>query len=219
MNHHLAEFDQQFQRPGIVYLCGIDEAGRGSLAGPVVAAALILKNGVEITDINDSKKLDNSTREKLVPIIKKFALTYGIGTVEPHEIDRINILQATFEAMRRAVNDLSIQPDYLIIDGRDFPKFFNKRSLKLIKGRAIIKGDQRSQSIAGASILAKVHRDRLMINFDRVYPQYGFAKHKGYATQVHRENILKYGPCAIHRKSFLTRILNQEEVFNLQLGF
>lgn len=219
MNHHLARFDQQFLRSGILHLCGIDETGRGSLAGPVVAAALILKNGVEIAGINDSKKLDNFKRDKLEPIIKKYAVTYGIGRVEPHEIDRINILQATFEAMRRAVNVLSIQPNYLIIDGRDFPKFLNRQSLKVIEGRAIIKGDQQSQSIAGASILAKVHRDQLMINYDRAYPQYGFAKHKGYATQVHRENLLKYGPCAIHRKSFLTRILNQEEIFNLHLGF
>ncbi len=218
MKHHLAGFDQQFRQLGIVYLCGIDETGRGSLAGPVIAAALILKDGVEITDINDSKKLDNFTRDKLEPIIKKYAVTYGIGSVEPHEIDRINILQATFEAMRRAVNTLTVSPDYLLIDGRDFPKFFKKQSLKVIKGQAFIKGDQQSQSIAGASILAKVYRDRLMINYDKAYPQYGFAKHKGYATQEHRENILKFGPCAIHRKSFLTRIINQEQVFKLQLG-
>lgn len=219
MNHHLAGFDQQFRQSGIFNLCGIDEAGRGSLAGPVVVAALILKDGVEIAGINDSKKLDKYKREELEPIIKKFAMTYGIGCVEPHEIDRINILQATFEAMRRAVYDLSIQPDYLIIDGRDFPKFFQKQSLKVIKGQAVIKGDQQSQSIAGASILAKVYRDRLMINYDKAYPKYGFAKHKGYATREHRENILKFGICAIHRKSFLTRIINQEPIFKFQLGF
>jgi ribonuclease HII len=219
LKHHLAGFDHNFRQSGILYLCGIDEAGRGPLAGPVVAAALILNDGVEISGIDDSKKLDQSAREKLEPLIKKFAVSYGIGSVQPHEIDRINILQATFEAMRRAVSTLSVQPEYLIVDGRDFPKFFNKQSMQAIEGRAIIKGDQKSQSIAGASILAKVHRDRLMIDYDNAYPQYGFARHKGYATQEHRNNILKYGPCALHRKSFLSRIINKEDVLNLQTGF
>lgn len=219
MNHHLAGFDHNFRQSGILYLCGIDEAGRGPLAGPVVAAALILKDGLEIAGIDDSKKLDEAVREKLELLIKKQAVSYGIGSVEPHEIDRINILQATFEAMRRAVSALSVQPDYLIVDGRDFPKFSQKQSMQVIEGRAIIKGDQQSQSIAGASILAKVHRDRLMIDYDKAYPQYGFARHKGYATQQHRDNILKYGPCAIHRKSFLSRILNKEDILNLQTGF
>lgn len=219
MNHLLAGFDHNFRQSGILYLCGIDEAGRGPLAGPIVAAALILKDGVDIPGIDDSKKLSEAVREKLEPMIKKSAVTFGIGSVDPHEIDRINILQATFEAMRRAVNALSIQPEYLIVDGRDFPKFFHKQSMQAIKGRAIIKGDQKSQSIAGASILAKVYRDRLMIDYDKAYPQYGFANHKGYGTQAHRDNIFKYGPCAIHRKSFLSRILNREDVLNLQTGF
>ncbi|MBN1408147.1 MAG: ribonuclease HII [Calditrichaceae bacterium] len=219
MNHHLAGFDHKFRQSGILYLCGIDEAGRGPLAGPVVAAALILKDGIDLPGIDDSKKLNEAVREKLEPMIKKSAVTFGIGSVDPHEIDRINILQATFEAMRRAVSALSIQPDYLIVDGRDFPKFFHKQSMRVIEGRAIIKGDQKSQSIAGASILAKVHRDRLMTDYDKAYPQYGFARHKGYATKEHRENILKYGPCSIHRKSFLSKIFNREDVLNLQTGF
>ena len=127
MNHLLAGFDHNFRQSGILYLCGIDEAGRGPLAGPIVAAALILKDGVDIPGIDDSKKLSEAVREKLEPMIKKSAVTFGIGSVDPHEIDRINILQATFEAMRRAVNALSIQPEYLIVDGRDFPKFFHKQ--------------------------------------------------------------------------------------------
>ena len=219
MDHHLAGFDRQFRQTGIIHLCGIDEAGRGPLAGPVVAAALILKDGMQIPGINDSKKLDESMRENLEPQIKENALSYGIGSMEPHEIDRINILQATFEAMRRAVNALSVVPDYLIIDGRDFPTFYQHNNKQTIPGKPIVKGDQQSQSIAGASILAKVYRDRLMINYDKYYPQYGFAKHKGYATREHRERILKYGPCDIHRKSFLSNILHSEATFNFHNNF
>ena len=149
LDHHLAGFDRQFRQTGIIHLCGIDEAGRGPLAGPVVAAALILKDGMQIPGINDSKKLDESMRENLEPQIKENALSYGIGSMEPHEIDRINILQATFEAMRRAVNALSIQPEYLIVDGRDFPKFFHKQSMQAIKGSAIIKGIKNRRALPG----------------------------------------------------------------------
>jgi ribonuclease HII len=205
------EFDKQFRRSGIINLCGIDEAGRGPLAGPVVAAALILKENIEIPGINDSKKIKEKNREKLEPIIKESAVNYGIGCVGPDEIDRTNILQATFKAMQKAIEALAISPDYIIIDGRDFPKFINMDFKKPIIGKAFIKGDRKSQCIAGASILAKVYRDRLMRNYDVIYPQYGFAKHKGYATQVHRENILKYGPCDIHRKSFLNKLLHFEK--------
>ncbi|MEJ2052511.1 MAG: ribonuclease HII [Calditrichaceae bacterium] len=214
MDFHLAGFDRQLLRTGITHLCGVDEAGRGPLAGPVVAAAVILKENTEIPGIDDSKRLTEVVRETLEPQIKQSALVYGIGTVDEKEIERINILQATFKAMRLAVDDLMQTPDYILVDGRDFPVFYQKDSMQPISGRAVIKGDRQSQCIAAASILAKVHRDRLMREYDKAYPQYGFARHKGYATKAHCSNILKYGPCEIHRKSFLKRIYysNQETI-------
>jgi ribonuclease HII len=216
LEHNLASFDNQIRQSGITNLCGIDEAGRGPLAGPVVAAALILKDNTEIPGIKDSKKLNETTRENLEPLIKESSVTYGIGLVGPDEIDRMNILQATFLAMRKAINELLILPDYIIIDGRDFPKILKMDSEKPINGKAIIGGDHKSQCIAGASILAKVYRDRLMRDYDQIYPKYGFARHKGYATHDHRDKILDYGPCIIHRKSFLNRILPLEKSLNLQ---
>ena len=176
------------------WMAGIDEAGRGPLAGPVVAAAVIFFKGTELHGLNDSKKLTASAREKLFFPILRQALV-GIGIVSEEEIDRVNIYQASRLAMRQAVLALPHTPARLLIDGPmklDLP----------LEQRAIIKGDQKSASIAAASIVAKVYRDRLMTELDSIYPCYGFAEHKGYATPVHQAAIRKLGPCAIHRKSF-----------------
>jgi len=186
---------------GYKLIAGIDEAGRGPLAGPVVAAAVIFSNDFKIDSpelalINDSKKLNHTQREKLFSLIKEKAVAISIGTVGHHTIDKINILQATFQAMNQALNTLSVQPDYLLVDGH----------LKLpntdINQEAIVDGDAQIFSIAAASIIAKVSRDYLMTELDQKYPEYGFAKHKGYGTKLHLEMIKKFGPCPIHRLSF-----------------
>jgi ribonuclease HII len=208
----------KYRLPGINFLCGIDEAGRGPLAGPVVAAALILKPGLKIPGLNDSKKLSGTMRDNLWDVIIDSALSYGIGLVDSEEIERINILQATFAAMRMAVDKLAIKPDYILVDGRDFPHFSSDNGDSVIHGKAIIKGDQKSASIAGASILAKVHRDRIMRQYAETYPEYGFEQHKGYATELHRENILKYGPCPIHRKKFLRKLYETEHIETLLIS-
>ena len=177
------------------YICGIDEAGRGPLAGPVVAGAVILPKDCRILYINDSKKLSEKRRNELFDIIKEEAVTYGIGIIDAARIDEINILQATYEAMRSAINNLNPSPDILLNDAVTIPKVD-------IKQVPIIKGDAKSISIAAASVLAKVTRDRIMREWDEVYPQYGFAKHKGYGTAAHIAAIKEHGLCPIHRRSF-----------------
>ena len=178
------------------HICGIDEAGRGPLAGPVVAAAVILPKDCQILYLNDSKKLSQQKREFLYEEITKKALAYGIGMASPGRIDEINILRATYEAMSQAVEKLGILPDILLNDAVTIPGID-------IMQVPVIKGDAKSVSIAAASILAKVTRDRMMTEYDKIYTQYGFAKHKGYGTALHIEALHKHGPCPIHRRTFL----------------
>ncbi len=183
------------------YICGIDEAGRGPLAGPVVAGAVILPKDCNILYINDSKKLSEKKREELYDIIMEKAVAVGIGYSTPERIDKINILQATYEAMRQAVGELSVQPDLLLNDAVTIPQV-------KIRQVPIIKGDAKSISIGAASIVAKVTRDRLMVQYDEVFPEYGFASNKGYGAQTHIDALKKYGPCPIHRKSFITHFVS-----------
>ncbi len=184
------------------YLCigGIDEAGRGPLAGPVVASVVVFKPNTKIEGINDSKKLSETKREELFDIIKEQAIDYGIGIVNNNDIDEINILNATYLAMKKAINCLECKPDYLLIDAATIPGVG-------IDQKPIIKGDSKSISIAAASILAKVTRDNIMYQYDEMYPGYGFKTHKGYGTKEHYEAIEKLGITPIHRKSFLKNIL------------
>lgn len=186
---------------GYNLVCGVDEAGRGPLAGPVFAASVIFPVNTIIEGINDSKKISEKKREKLFEIIKQKALAYSIAYATEEEIDKINILNATFLAMSRAVEGLKVKPDIALIDGNKSPELN-------IPTMCIIKGDAKSQSIAAASILAKVSRDRLMKELSLKYPEYQFEKHKGYGTALHRELIKKYGCCPIHRKTFLKKILS-----------
>lgn len=179
------------------YICGIDEVGRGPLAGPVVAGAVILPKDCDILYINDSKKLSEKKREELYDIIMEQAVAVGIGCSTPERIDEINILQATYEAMREALSKLEPEPDLLLNDAVTIPQV-------KIRQVPIIKGDAKSISIGAASIVAKVTRDRLMVQYDEIYPEYGFASHKGYGAQAHVDALRKYGPCPIHRRSFIT---------------
>lgn len=188
--------EKRLRVEGFVRIAGIDEAGRGPLAGPVVAAACILPEGTLFANLNDSKQLTPEERDILFAEITACSnLIYGIGIIDRKTIDRVNILQATFLAMRKAVEALPIRPDYLLIDGNQIPHFE-------IPTEPIVQGDGLSISIAAASIIAKVTRDRIMIELDLKYPKYGFRQHKGYATEQHLEAIRAHGPCAIHRKSF-----------------
>ncbi len=180
-------------------VCGVDEAGRGPLAGPVCAAAVILPLDCSIPGLNDSKKLTEKKREALFPIICEKAVAWGIGWASAEEIDEINILQATFLAMKRAVEELAPQPGWALIDGNRMPPL-------AIPGETVVKGDAQCASIAAASILAKVSRDRLLREWDEAYPQYGFGKHKGYGTKAHYEAIQAYGLLPIHRRSFLKNL-------------
>lgn len=180
-----------------VLLCGVDEAGRGPLAGPVVAGACILRKDDVILRLNDSKKLSEKAREELFPEIKENALAWNVGIVSPQTIDEINILQATYEAMRQAIAGLSTAPDYLLNDALIIPGIYPGRQEKIIHGDAV------SVSIAAASILAKVTRDHMMVEYDKLYPEYGFAKHKGYGTKAHYEAVYEYGLSPIHRMSFM----------------
>lgn len=183
------------------FICGIDEAGRGPLAGPVAAGAVILPKDCRILYLNDSKKLSETRREELYLEIKEKALAYGVGIVNAGLIDEINILQATYEAMRQAVSLLSEKPDIFLNDAVIIPGIDSGKQVK------IIKGDAKSVSIAAASVLAKVTRDHMMMEYDGIYPQYGFAKHKGYGTQDHMNAIREFGICPIHRRSFLTKMV------------
>lgn len=192
-------WERQAEAAGHGPVCGIDEAGRGPLAGPVCAAAVILPLDCSIDGLNDSKKLTEKKREALFPIICEKALAWGIGWATAQEIDEINILQATFLAMKRAVESLELQPGWALVDG-------NRMPLLSIPGETVVKGDAQCASIAAASILAKVSRDRLLREWDERYPQYGFGKHKGYGTKAHYEAIKKYGLLPIHRRSFLKNL-------------
>ena len=182
------------------YICGIDEVGRGPLAGPVVAGAVILPKDCDILYLNDSKQLSEKKREELYDVIMEKAVSTGLGFVSPERIDQINILQATDEAMREAIAKLSPQPDLLLNDAVTIPKV-------AIRQVPIIKGDAKSISIAAASIIAKVTRDRLMVQYDSVFPEYGFASNKGYGAAAHIEALRKYGPTPIHRRSFIKNLL------------
>ena len=195
-------YEKALTLDGYKAICGVDEAGRGPLAGPVVAAACILPIDCEIEGLNDSKKLTEKKREQLFEEIKEKAIAYSIASASNEEIDEFNILNATMLAMVRAIETLPKKADYALVDGnciRNFP----------IPGMTIVKGDAKSPSIAAASILAKVTRDRLCMEMDEKYPEYNFKKHKGYPTKEHRELVIKYGPCPIHRKTFL-KFMNKE---------
>lgn len=184
-------FDQ-----GIGVICGVDEAGRGPLAGPVYAAAVILPRDLEIPGLTDSKKLSDKKRRELFPIIKEQAVAFGIGVASEKEIDEINILQATFLAMKRALEKLSVRPDLALIDG-------NRETDFGVPAKTVVKGDSLSASIAAASILAKVSRDDYMMELAQKYPQYGFDIHKGYGTKAHYQALREFGPSEVHRMTFL----------------
>ena len=186
------------------YICGIDEVGRGPLAGPVVAGAVILPKDCDILYINDSKKLSEKKREELYDEIMERAVAVAVGYSPPQRIDEINILQATYEAMREAVAGLKVAPDLLLNDAVTIPQLS-------VRQVPIIKGDAKSISIGAASIVAKVTRDRLMVQYDAVFPEYGFASNKGYGAQAHIDALKKYGPCPIHRKSFITHFCGQQD--------
>ena len=190
------EYEEKHRREGYKNICGCDEAGRGPLCGPVVAAAVILPEEIEIEGLNDSKKLTEKKREKLFDIIKEKAIAYAIAEASPEEIDEINILNASMLAMRRAVEALTVKADFALIDG-NCSRGFN------IPTETVVSGDAKSCSIAAASILAKVTRDRGCIELDREYPMYGIAKHKGYPTKDHMNAVREHGPSPIHRKTFL----------------
>jgi len=198
----LTEYDQALRQEGISLVCGVDEAGRGPLAGPVCAAAVILPPDAELPGLNDSKKLSEKKREALFEPIKEIALGWGIGLASEAEIDEHNILQATFLAMRRAVEQLRQQsgltPDLVLVDGNRDPGL-------LLPTQTVVKGDGTSAAIAAASILAKVTRDHLLLELDAQYPQYGFAKHKGYPTKDHYAALAQYGISPVHRRSFLKK--------------
>ncbi len=192
----MRSFERDCEQKGYTYICGIDEAGRGPLAGPVVAGAVILPKDCEILGLNDSKKLSEKHREALYDEITQKALAWGVGMVGAKRIDEINILQADYEAMCEAIGKLSVMPQVLLNDAVIIPQV-------KIPQKSIVHGDARSVSIAAASILAKVSRDRIMLEYDSLFPEYGFAAHKGYGTEAHYAALKKYGPCTIHRMAFL----------------
>lgn len=205
----MLQFEQKLWDNQTQHIAGIDEVGRGCLFGDVVAAAVILPNGLIIDGINDSKKLSEKKRDQLYDIIMQHALSIGVGRIDCLTVDRINIKQAARLAMKQALEHLTIQPDYLLVDAEkvDSP----------IPQQAIIHGDALSQSIAAASIIAKVTRDRMCMEWDKQYPFYGIAIHKGYATKLHRERILELGPCPMHRLTFLKKLFHvQQELFDIE---
>ena len=199
MMSDLWSYERACRDEGFATVCGVDEAGRGPLAGPVCAAAVILPQDLEIEGLNDSKKLTEKRREVLYDVIVREAVAYGIAFADEKEIDEINILQATFLAMRRAVEQLSVRPSIVLVDGNREP------DLGDLPVKTIVKGDSLSANIAAASILAKVTRDRFMLEQDAIYPQSGFAVHKGYGTKAHYAALTQYGACPIHRRSFLKK--------------
>lgn len=196
-------FEKKYTDAGYQYICGVDEAGRGPLAGPVCAAAVILPLDADIPGLNDSKKLSDKKRRELFPIICEKAIAYGIAFADHNEIDEINILQATYLAMERAINQLSVKADFALIDGNRAKDFG-------IPLETVVGGDGLSASIAAASILAKVTRDDYMLEMDKEYPQYAFAVHKGYGTKVHYAALSEHGPSPIHRMTFLKKFYGQK---------
>ena len=198
----MLEYEQLYNSQGYKAVCGVDEAGRGPLAGPVFAAAVILPEGLEIEGVTDSKKLSEKKREQLFDVICEKALAYSIASASVEEIEELNILRADMLAMKRAVEGLKVKADFAMIDGNKTPQLD-------IPCVAIVKGDAKSESIAAASILAKVSRDRLMLEMAKKYPAYNFEKHKGYGTKLHYEMIEQYGISPIHRKTFLKKILEK----------
>lgn len=197
------EIEQKYFSQGMQYICGVDEAGRGPLAGPVCAAAVILPRGIDIPGLDDSKKLSDKRRRELFPLIKEKALAFGIAMADEKEIDEINILQATFLAMERAVSQLEIKPDFALIDGNRGKDFG-------IPVETVVHGDSRSASIAAASILAKVTRDDFMLSMAEKHPGYGFEIHKGYGTKAHYAALQVNGPCPIHRMTFLKKFYGEK---------
>ena len=197
------DLEQQLKNKGFNLVAGVDEAGRGPLAGPVCAAAVILPLDCEIDGLNDSKKLSEKKREALFDVIIEKAVAYDIQLVDHKTIDEMNILNATMLAMTNAVNNLKTKPDFVIIDGNRLPSQLE------IPAKAVVKGDAKSMSIAAASILAKVTRDRLMLELADKYPEYEFTRHKGYGTKLHQEKLREFGPCEIHRKTFIKKILER----------
>ena len=202
-NINMWEIEDSFYADGVNVICGVDEAGRGPLAGPVCAAAVILPPHLEIPGLTDSKKLTDKKRRELYPIIKEQAIAYGIGMASEQEIDEINILQATFLAMQRALDQLNIKPDLALFDG-------NREKDFDVPVKTVVKGDSLSMNIAAASILAKVTRDDLMVKLAEEYPQYGFEIHKGYGTKAHYAALTVYGPSPIHRMTFLMKFYGEK---------
>jgi len=198
----LKVYERQYKK--YKYICGIDEAGRGPLAGPVVAGAVILPKDCDILYINDSKKLSEKKRSELYKEITQKAVSWAVGIVEHDIIDEINILQATYKAMRQAINKLSVKPDILFNDAVTIPE------VEIVQ-LPIIKGDAKSISIGAASIIAKVTRDRIMQEYDKIYPAYQFGKHKGYGTELHRSILKEIGPCPIHRKTFIKKLVESNQ--------
>lgn len=196
------EIEQSWFDKGVQIICGVDEAGRGPLAGPVCAAAVILPANIQIDGLNDSKKLSDKRRRELFPVIKEKAIAYGIAFADHSEIDSINILQATYLAMQRAIDQLVIKPELALVDGNRAKDFG-------VPVETVVHGDSRSASIAAASILAKVTRDDFMLKMAEEYPEYGFEIHKGYGTKAHYEMLTKFGPCPIHRTTFLKKFYGE----------
>ncbi|MBP8640527.1 MAG: ribonuclease HII [Oscillospiraceae bacterium] len=203
--------ESEILQRGVVSLCGVDEAGRGPLAGPVCAAAVILPQGIEIEGLNDSKKLSEKKREELLNIIIAVAVSYGIGFASVEEIEAHNILAATHMAMNRAIGQLNPLPELALIDG-------NQTKGIVYNCHSIVGGDAKCASIAAASILAKVTRDRLLLEYDEKYPQYGFAKHKGYGTKEHYAALADFGPCPVHRLSFLKKFFAEGSAWTKSLS-
>lgn len=197
------EIEDSFYAQGHKIICGVDEAGRGPLAGPVCAAAVILPEHLEIPGLTDSKKLTDKKRRELYPLIMEQAIAFGIGFASEQEIDEINILQATFLAMQRALDQLNMEPDMALIDGNRAKDFH-------IPVKTVVKGDSLSANIAAASILAKVTRDNLMLDLAVQYPEYGFDVHKGYGTKAHYAALTEHGPCPVHRMTFLKKFYGQK---------
>ena len=201
--HTMWEIEQELFEQGIEVICGVDEAGRGPLAGPVCAAAVILPANLDIPGLNDSKKLSDKRRRELFPVIKEKAIAYSIAFVDYTQIDEINILQATYLAMEQAINGLQIKPDIALIDGNRAKDFG-------VPVKTVVHGDSLSANIAAASVLAKVTRDDYMLKMAETYPGYGFEIHKGYGTKVHYEALTKLGPCPIHRMTFLKKFYGEK---------
>lgn len=202
------EVESLYREKGYTAICGCDEAGAGPLAGPVYAAAVILPFGVDIPGLNDSKQLSENRREELFPVIQQTAVVWAIASVSAEEIDETDILTARIRAMELAISQLAPQADFALIDGN---RDKGKGAAITLAHQCIVKGDSLSASIAAASVLAKVSRDRVMVEMDQTYPQYGFAKHKGYGTKAHYEALAQFGPCPIHRRTFLKNLYSEEE--------